>query len=57
MTLMDLQTYITLCQAIKVVVVCLNLVTEKFEEYILMNEASMSAESNDDFMDMANFSD
>lgn len=57
MTLMDLQTYITLCQAIKIVVVCLNLVTEKFEEYILMNEASMSAESNDDFMDMANFSD
>ena len=57
MTLMDLQTYITLCQAIKIVVVCLNLVTEKLEEYILMNEASMSAESNDDFMDMANFSD
>ena len=36
--------------------VCLKLCMEKLED-ISMNDASMSAESNDGFMDMANLSD
>ena len=43
--------------SIKAVEVCLKLGTEKFDEDISIDEASMPAELNDGFMDMANLSD
>ena len=54
---MVLYPYITSCQSIMTLVVCLKLGTDKFEEDISMDDASMSAESNDVFMDMVNLSD